>query len=499
MLRSRTSSGFELHSTICDEKETRRLSSSNELHCPNCNNLVRYKNGPKTIAHFAHKPNTECVISNYERETDDHLKGKNILFNWLTSKFPDAIVKLEVFIQETDQIADVLLVHVSGEMKGQKWAFEFQHSPLSEVEWKKRHFLYQQAGILDFWIFDANVFLQYSRAQNVEQARLFRDPIKAVFSETGFTYFFYLESQNLTIDCNFYVRTIERKINSRKGTVDNEYIFHDPIDHTEILDLVDFHSDIEEQYTALVFSKIKDQFDLKFNKRIQKIKSDKDQVLVEKRRYRLKEIFQYCSEHFTPRHANVLNSFCLKNKPLVVEDILGLEIPNFIEKYRAYMENIIQYLGEFELICESEDIVDIVVTDQAPSYLLYTDLNEEQIDSKYYLQKGEIYDRGFIEKVPSFSIILYERYANEVKNVQYVLDKYSSELEKLLSCNPKIVDRALRKIDHRLVRVGPKEERSLLEFALGYAKCKSTEEVDELMKRIRTEIIDYDPFSDLRY
>ncbi|QQZ64602.1 hypothetical protein JI735_33675 (plasmid) [Paenibacillus sonchi] len=497
MLRSRTSSGLELYSTSCDDEETRQLSSSNELHCPNCDNLVMYKNGPKTIAHFAHRPHTECVVSDYERETVDHLKGKNILFSWLTSKFPEATVELEVFIQKTDQIADVLLVHNLGEMKGQKWAFEFQHSPLSEVEWKRRHNLYRQAGILDFWIFDANVFLQYSKARNVDQARLFRDPIKAVYSETGFTYFLDLESRNMTIDCKFYVRSIERKVNNRRGTVDNEYTFHDPNDHMEILDHVEFRCDIEEQYAALVIPKIKDQFDLTFMNRIQKIKSDKHRELVEKRRYRLNEIFVYCSKHYSRRHAYVLNTFCYKNKALVVDDILNLEIPDFIDKYRTYMESILQYLGEVELIRESEDFVDKVVADQAPDYLYYIDLNEEQIDSPYYIQIGEIYEREFLVKVPSLTVLLYERYANEVKNVQYVLHKYSSELEKLLSRNPAILDRDLRNIDHRLVRVGPKE-RSLLELALGYAKCSSTEEIDELMKRIRTDIIEYDPFSNLR-
>lgn len=495
MLRSRTNSGLELYSTNCVDEEARRLSSSKELHCPNCDNLVMYKNGPKTIAHFAHRPHTECVVSNYEHETADHLKGKNILFKWLSTRFPDANVELEVFIQETDQIVDVLIVHTSGEMKGQKWAFEFQHSPLSEVEWKRRHVFYKQASIFDFWIFDANVFLQYSKAQNVEQARLFRDPIKAVYSETGFTYFLNLETQKMTIDCRFYVRSIERRVSGRRGTVDNDYTFHDPNDHADMLEMVDFHCDAEEQYIAMVIPRIKDQFEVKFPKLIQKIKSDKYQELVKKRRYRLKEIFEYCSKHLTIRHANILNSFCFNNKSLVVDDILGLEIPSFIEKYKVYMETIIQYLGEYEIICQSEDFIDKVIADQAPDYLFYIDLNENQIDAPYYSQIGEIYKKEFIDNIQSLSTVLNERYANEVKNVHYVLHNYSLELEKLLSRNPKMLDSDLRKIDRRLVRIGPKE-RSVFELALGYAQCNSTDEIDELMKRIHTEIIDYNPFSD---
>ncbi|KWX88591.1 hypothetical protein AMQ83_05795 [Paenibacillus riograndensis] len=497
MLRSRTTLGLELYSTSCNEIETRRLSSSKDLHCPNCDNLVRYKNGPKTIAHFAHFPHTECVVSNYERETTEHLKGKDILFNWLTSKYSDADVELEVFIQVTDQIADVLLTHTSGEMKGQKWAFEFQHSPLSEAEWRRRHLLYKQAGILDFWIFDADVFLQYSKAQNVEQARLFRDPIKAVFSETGFTYFLDIDSQNMTIDCSFYTRSIERRVNGRRGKVDNEYKFHDPSDHKGKLDLVDFHCDTVEQYTAMVIPNIKVQFELKFRKIIQKIKSEKHQTLVERRRLRLKEIFEYCSINLSLRHAYVLKSFCMKNKPLVVDDILSLEIPDFIEKYTIYMETIVNYLGEYENMCNSKEFVDTVIVDQAPNYLFYIDLNEEQIVSSYHLRIAEIYDSEFVKNEPSLSTVLYKRYTNEVKNVQYVLQKYSSELEKLLSRNLKMLDNDLRKIDYRIVRVGPKE-RSIWELALGYAKCNNTEEIDEIMKKIKTDIIDYDPFRDLR-
>jgi competence protein CoiA len=251
LLRSKTNQGIDLYSTTCDAQETRELSRSNELHCPNCENLVTYKNGPKTIAHFAHKPRTQCVVTNYERETVDHLRGKEILFSWLTSKYRGAFVELEVYIPETEQIADVLVTHQSGDMNGQRWAFEFQHSPLSEAEWKRRHSLYQAAGIFDFWIFDSAVFLQYSTAQNAEQARLFREPIKAVFQDTGFTYFLEIPTQRITVDCSFHVRSIERRISARGGmTVDNDYTFHDPADHKEQLAEAEIHYDHEERYAA---------------------------------------------------------------------------------------------------------------------------------------------------------------------------------------------------------------------------------------------------------
>ncbi|WP_162142458.1 competence protein CoiA family protein [Aneurinibacillus terranovensis] len=59
------------------------------------------------------------------------------------------------------------MIHPSGE----RWAFEFQCSRISETVWLERHNLYKRANIVDFWI------LGGKRAKNktVHSIHLHRD------------------------------------------------------------------------------------------------------------------------------------------------------------------------------------------------------------------------------------------------------------------------------------------------------------------------------------
>lgn len=497
MLRSRTIQGDDVFSTICDQELVRKLSRKNELCCPNCHNFVVYKKGPKMIAHFAHKPSTECVVSNYEKETVEHLKGKQVLFSWLNARFSnDALVGLEEYIVATEQIADILVTHHEGKFQGQRWAFEFQHSPISEAEWKRRHELYQKAGILDFWIFDAAIFLQYSKAQDVEKARRFRDPLKNVFDNTGFTYFLDLVTEELTVDCKFYVRWIEKRISVRGGmTVKNDYTFHEPEDHSDRLDAANFLYHEETRLVAIYLDKIQEQFQGKFEELIRIIENEKSLLIIEKRRERFEEIISYCFANVSAKFAHVLSSFCLSNKGFVVNDLLDMDIPAFIDKYRSYVEKIVHFLGEIELIRESDKVIDKVVADLAPRYHQYQFLDEQDLDTMYN-RIGDMYKMELVENSDSFSLVLYERYDKEIKNVEYVLERYTDVLEQLLPLNQKSLENNLIKINWRLAK--NYKEPSVIGFALGYAHCTSFEEIDEFVGRVKDEIVDYDPFSGFR-
>ncbi|XKE55707.1 hypothetical protein LG321_19985 [Sutcliffiella horikoshii] len=143
-----------------------------------------YKKGKVMRAHFAHNK-SECVVTYHEPETDSHINGKEILYNWIKNKFPDADVQYEVYIPETKQIADVFVKHSVQGMEGVRWAFEFQHSPLSSVDWEKRHELYESEGIQDFWILDKAKYMKFSTAQGIKDARLRRELEKTIFDKTG--------------------------------------------------------------------------------------------------------------------------------------------------------------------------------------------------------------------------------------------------------------------------------------------------------------------------
>lgn len=136
------------------KEELRLLSNAGLLKCPIpiCNKEVIFKCGSKKIAHFAHK--SQCVYTDHEPETIEHLKGKLILKEWLKKIFPDSKVELESWIYKTSQEADILVTHPDNS----KLAFEFQCSRISEEKWQNRHKLYEKAGIQDFWIFNDDLY-----------------------------------------------------------------------------------------------------------------------------------------------------------------------------------------------------------------------------------------------------------------------------------------------------------------------------------------------------
>lgn len=235
MLRSRSIHGHDLYSYSCDEESARQLSKSNELLCPSCNNPVHYKRGEKVSAHFAHK-RMECVVNTYEPETEAHIKGKQLLFSWLKLEFPDAHIELEVYIPETQQIADILVDHLNDDLACQKWVFEFQHSPLSDASWSERHQLYRQAGIHDIWIMDADIYLKYSKV--VEHARIFREPLEVAYNNAGFCYYLDINSLLLTIDCNFMSSSYRYPGKPRAKPWN--YKYHSPMVHSTPLENAEF-------------------------------------------------------------------------------------------------------------------------------------------------------------------------------------------------------------------------------------------------------------------
>src|SRR5205823_11847679 len=62
------------------------------------------------------------------------------------------LVTLEERLPEPNRIADIFVVHSTGE----RWAIEFQCAPLDVDEWRQRHMAYRKANILDIWIIGSN-------------------------------------------------------------------------------------------------------------------------------------------------------------------------------------------------------------------------------------------------------------------------------------------------------------------------------------------------------
>jgi len=149
----------------------RSLSDARALTCPGCKATVVLHAGSVRAHHFAHLAGALCTLPQTEPETEEHRAGKLLLARWLRERLPDAEVIVEAYLPETGQRADVLAIlphakSASTSMSGResnarakksvgkprRIALEYQCANLSAREWRRRHSLYQSAGIDDLWL-----------------------------------------------------------------------------------------------------------------------------------------------------------------------------------------------------------------------------------------------------------------------------------------------------------------------------------------------------------
>jgi len=131
--------------------ELRRLSDARALTCPGCRAPVVLHAGTVRAHHFAHLPGAVCTLPQTEPETEEHRAGKLLLARWLRDRLPAAEIVVEAHLPETGQRADVLAILPSLQGKPRRLALEYQCANLSAREWRRRHRLYQEAGIEDLW------------------------------------------------------------------------------------------------------------------------------------------------------------------------------------------------------------------------------------------------------------------------------------------------------------------------------------------------------------
>lgn len=124
----------------------KQWSDKNIIKCPVCGNTVEYCHGLIHTPYFRHKDKAQCEYLYAEPETEEHIKGKIALFEWI--KQQDGVLNcvLEAWIPETKQRPDIMF-----EYGKSTWVIEFQCSPISS-EQIQRHELYVASGINDIWI-----------------------------------------------------------------------------------------------------------------------------------------------------------------------------------------------------------------------------------------------------------------------------------------------------------------------------------------------------------
>lgn len=212
---------------VTDTKEIKVQCKNQEIFCPACKGLLEFRAGKSKVFHFAHK-NT-CSYPYGEPESERHMNGKLQIASWLTTLYPNSNVEIEWWIEETNQRADVIVIHPSGE----RWAFEFQCSTIPEAIWRERHELYKAAGIKDFWIL--NVHFNDWTANERPNIYLKKELERAIFNE--YHYVAYLATpyeKDATYE--YYMLNIIRGGELEKTiTIGSDY-FSDALNSIQIID-----------------------------------------------------------------------------------------------------------------------------------------------------------------------------------------------------------------------------------------------------------------------
>lgn len=114
--------------------------------CPECKRAVILKRGPIRIAHFAHKPPTDCAWA--RGESLAHLAAKLLLREAFAARGLRAEVEQVVPALPGDRRADVMVWSPSGIPV----ALELQHATLRLDEITRRAFSYAREGVAQIWL-----------------------------------------------------------------------------------------------------------------------------------------------------------------------------------------------------------------------------------------------------------------------------------------------------------------------------------------------------------
>lgn len=207
--------GGRINSLTEDEDVLFRKAKNNLVFCPECNNHLKFRSGTFK-PHFYHPKHSNCTYPYGEPESETHIKGKTLLFEWLQSLYPDSKVHFEWKIEETNQRSDVIVIHENGE----RWAFEFQCSPIPERVWNERHSLYEQAGVRDIWIMSNNLN-KYIYDEN-KNFRLSRDIEKAIYKSNHLIYY-------LDVQQNVYNIVRGGEFETKTKLKEADYFFNSPM------------------------------------------------------------------------------------------------------------------------------------------------------------------------------------------------------------------------------------------------------------------------------
>ena len=181
MLTARTKSGTIFSLSNDYEKENLLILRNNEkFFCPVCGEAVSLKLGNQRIYHFAHRSGTVCSDF-HESESLYHINGKLQLFQWLHMQGIPA--ELEYYDSMIGQRPDIMF-----DFGGNRYALEYQCSPIPEEIFIKRTQSYIQHHYIPLWIIGS---------KHIKAKR------SNVFSLSNFDYFFLRKTTTQAIGTSF--------------------------------------------------------------------------------------------------------------------------------------------------------------------------------------------------------------------------------------------------------------------------------------------------------
>lgn len=139
---------------IYSKEQLKKWANKKILLCPACGKPYEYCHGKVKSPYFRHMDKEECEDKYSEAETEEHIRGKQDLYEWIRNQSGVKDVVLEGWIPETKQKPDIMFTYF-----GKQYVIEYQCSPISS-EYIERHELYQAAGIKDIWILGVEKYLQ---------------------------------------------------------------------------------------------------------------------------------------------------------------------------------------------------------------------------------------------------------------------------------------------------------------------------------------------------
>ena len=163
-----------------EPKQLREWSNKGLLRCPVCGSKMIYNHGEFKIPHFKHEKNCDCPDMYSEGVTEEHIKGIELLHNWLQKQEGITNIELEKWIPETKQRPDIYF-----EYENKPYVIEFQCSPIA-TKFLERRELYRLNEINDIWILGCDKYEMKNyiiRAKDEGDVKIERLKLKTIEKE----------------------------------------------------------------------------------------------------------------------------------------------------------------------------------------------------------------------------------------------------------------------------------------------------------------------------